>query len=176
MTKQNNNITENSTYRKTGRKNLYFGGVIVVFIAISPFLLYLYKSFPDDSKVWETSWFKLDTGFASWYAYAWYLTGKIVPLYLLLLWFFTSKHWWHWIILAPISIFSFQLWGLINESGGYDELEIYYVLPLMMILVPSVYLIRAKLFSKIREKDLKLFEEELAERKSIFGQIKDLFQ
>ncbi len=45
-----------------------------------------------------------------------------------------------------------------------------------MVLVPAVYLIRAKLFSKIRDKDLESFEAELMEKKSTWGQIKDLFR
>ena len=175
MTTQNNKSTTNWQYHRTGRKSLLIGGILVIFIALSPILFYSYKSFPD-SQVWETYFFTLETGFPSWYAYAWYLSGKVIPLFLLLLWFFTCKHWWHWIILVPIAMYSFQLWGLINESGGYDEMEIIYILPLMAIIIPSVYLIRAKLFNSMRGDDLKSFEEELGQNKSLWGQIKDLFR
>ena len=94
----------------------------------------------------------------------------------LLIWFFTCKHWWHWIILAPIAMYSFQLWGVINESNDLDTLELIYIIPLMMILVPSVYLIRAKLFNKIRGNDLEAFERELGANKNIIQQLKDLFR
>ncbi len=57
-----------------------------------------------------------------------------------------------------------------------DELEMYYVLPLMMILIPFVYIIRAKLFDKIRGDDLKSFEEELSQKRTTWQQIKDLFR
>ena len=74
-------------------------------------------------------------------------------------------------------MYSFQIWGLIRQSNGrYDELEIYYVIPLLLIIVPFVYLTRAKLFSKVRGDDLKSFEEELGTQKSVWGQIKDLFR
>ena len=73
-------------------------------------------------------------------------------------------------------MYSFQLWGIINESGGYDEVELIYLLPLMMIIVPAVYLIRAKLFAKIRGNDLSTFEEELGAKRTFWGQIKDLFR
>tara|TARA_B110000503_G_scaffold135115_2_gene215127 strand:- start:222 stop:749 length:528 start_codon:yes stop_codon:yes gene_type:complete len=175
MDKIHNKSTINSDRPKTGRAALFIGGVIVLFIAISPILFYSYGSFPS-VKVWETSFFTLETGFRDWNAYAWYLIGKIVPLYLLLLWFFTCKHWWHWIILVPIAMYSFQLWGLINESGGYDELEIYYLIPLMMFLIPAVYLIRARLFNSLRGDDLGTFEEDLMAKKTLWGQIKDLFR
>jgi len=175
MTKPNNKLTTHLNRRVKDSKSLVVGGVIVILIAISPILFYSYKSFPN-TQVWETSFFTSKTGFPDWYAYAWYLTGKIIPLYLLLLWFFTCKHWWHWIILVPIAMYSFQLWGLINENGGYDEVELLYLFPLMMILVPFVYLIRAKLFNQVRKTDLQSFEEELTTKRSIWQQIKDLFR
>ena len=175
MIKPNNKSTETSDHQETGKKSLFIGGLIVVFIAISPFIFYSYKNFPE-SQTWETSFFSLDTTFGDWYSYAWYLVGKIVPLYLLLLWFFTCKHWWHWIILVPIAMYSFQLWGLIRQNGGYDELEIYALIPLMAIVIPAVYLIRAKLFARVRGNDLQSFEEELGTQRSMWGQLKDLFQ
>ncbi|MEM7087105.1 MAG: hypothetical protein AAF489_13040, partial [Bacteroidota bacterium] len=121
-------------------------------------------------------WFTMETSFPDWYSFAWYFTGKAIPLLLLLIWFFTCKHWWHWIILVPIAMYSFQLWGVLNESNNLDSLEIYYVLPLMIVLVPSVYLIRAKLFAQIRRTDLKSFEEELGSKQTFWQQIKDLFR
>ncbi len=45
-----------------------------------------------------------------------------------------------------------------------------------MVLVPFVYLIRAKLFAKVREDDLKSFEEELMTEKTLWQQVKDLFR
>ena len=175
MTKPNSKSTSTKNLYKTDRKSLFVGGVIVFCIAISPFLFYTYESFPD-SQIWETSLFKIETSFPSWYSFAWYFTGKVIPLYLLLLWFFTCKHWWHWIILVPIAMYSFQLWGIINQSRDVDEVELYYLFPLMMVLVPAVYLIRAKLFSKVRGTDLKSFEEELRQKRSFWQQLKDLFQ
>lgn len=176
MDKTNNKSTEiKIVQHRTDRKALFIGGIVVLLIAISPFIFYSYKSFPE-VKIWETSFFKSETAFYSWFDYAWYFVSKFVPLYLLLLWFFTCKHWWHWIILIPITMYAFQLWGIINENQNLDELEIYYILPLMMVLVPIVYLIRAKLFSKIRGTDLKSFEAELMEKKSTWQQIKDLFR
>ncbi len=176
MDKQNNkSIIQETDHQTTDKNSLLLGGIIVILIAITPFLFYSYKSFPD-VKVWETSFFVSETSFYSWFDYAWYLTGKIIPLYLLLIWFFTCNHWWHWIILVPISMYAFQLWGLINQNKMIDELEMYYVLPLMMVLIPAVYVIRAKLFAKIHTEDLKSFEEELGQKRSTWQQIKDLFR
>lgn len=171
-----NNKSLDQTSHKTGRSSLFIGGIIVFIIAITPFLFYSYESFPSDSQVWETSLFTLSTNYDSFAHLAWYSVSKGIPLLLFLLWFFTCKHWWHWIILVPIAMYAFQLWGIINESNNLDELEIYYIIPLMMIVVPAVYLIRAKLFAKVRGNDLQSFEEELGTRKSTWAQIKDLFR
>ncbi len=177
MTKPNSKSTETEiVQRKTDKKSLYIGGIVVFFIAISPFIFYSYKSFPSESQVWTSSLFTINTSFYSVFDFAWYFVGKFVPLYLFLLWFFTCRHWWHWIILVPISMYSFQLWGIINESKNLDELELYYILPLMLIIVPSMYLIRAKLFNKIRNDNLNDFEKELQQNRTFWQQLKDLFR
>ena len=175
MIKQNNKSIKHLNHSKTDNKRLFVGGFLVLLIAITPFLFYSYESFPN-TNVWKTSFFNIKTSFPDWYSFAWYFTGKAIPLYLLLIWFFTCKHWWHWIILVPIAMYSFQLWGVLNESNNLDSLEIYYVLPLMMVVVPFVYLIRAKLFNKIRGNDLEAFEKELSTNRTILDQIKDLFR
>ena len=175
MDKIHNRLTDQSPY-KTGRRSLFIGGVLVLIIAITPFLFYSYDSFSKDTKIWDTGLFTLETSYPSLYHLAWYFVGKSVPLLLLLIWFFTCKHWWHWIILVPIAMYAFQLWGVINENWGLDELEIYYLIPLMIILVPAVYLIRAKLFNSVRGNNLETFEEDLLVRKTLWEQIKDLFR
>jgi hypothetical protein len=73
-------------------------------------------------------------------------------------------------------MYSFQIWGLIQENEGVDEIELYYVFPIMMIIIPSVYLIRAKLFNTLRGTDLEAFEEELGAKKTLLQQLKDLFR
>lgn len=175
MDKQTNKL-KNNQYYKTGKKSLFLGGIVVALIAATPYLFYLYENFPKDSQFWEIFGFKFKTNFTSFNSFAWYIFGKAIPLYLLLIWFFTCKHWWHWIILIPIAMYAFQLWGVINESGNYDELELYYVFPLMAVLIPFVYIIRAKLFDKIRGDDLEAFERELGQKRNLWQQITDLFR
>ena len=175
MIKQNNKLNTNTTDQQPTVKNLFAGSLVVIVIAITPLLFYSYKSFPD-VKIWETSFFTAETAFRSWFDYTWYLANKIIPLLLLFIWFFTCKHWWHWILLIPIGMYSFQIWGLIQENEGVDEIELFYVFPIMMIVVPSVYLIRAKLFNTLRGTDLKAFEEELGNKKTLLQQLKDLFR
>ena len=176
MDKSTNKSTETETARqRTDKKSLFVGGLMVILVLLSPFIFYSHKSFPDNTQSWETFLFFINTSYYSIYDYAWYFVGKLVPLYLLLLWFFTCRHWWYWILLVPIAMYSFQLWGIINDSRNIDELELYFLLPLMAVLTPAVYLIRAKLFQSLSKNDLDSFEKDLQLEKSTWQQIKDLF-
>lgn len=163
-------------FRPTDKKSLIQGGIIVLIIACTPFIYYAYESFPAESQVWETPFFTFTTQYPSFYQFAWFITGKLIPVIILLLWFFTCKHWWHWIILVPLAMYVFQLFSILKQNFNVDEVEIIYVIPIMMILVPFVYLLRAKLFSQMRQDDLKSFEEELLQKRSFWQQIKDLFR
>lgn len=102
--------------------------------------------------------------------------GKFVPLLLLIIWFITCKHWWYHVIFIPIGMFAFQLFSVINDDVGItDEVEIWWLFPIMLVIVPFVYLIKAQLSNKLLGNDLRSFEEELGSKKSLWQQIKDLF-
>lgn len=144
-------------------RSLILGSIAPLLIAISPYVFYLYEIVPD-SKIWETPFFTYTSNFGeSLYTTAWFLMNKFVPFYLLVLWFFTCKHWWYHVILIPIAMFLFQLFSVINDDIKYiDEFEIYYIIPIMMVVIPIVYLIRIKIFDKVVYGiDLKEIEEEL---------------
>lgn len=108
----------------------------------------------------------------------WIFLGKLIPILLLSIWFFTCKHWWYHSILIPLAMYVFQLINAINQdvNPSVDEVELLWLVPIMLIVVPFVYLIRAKLFNKLRGDDLKTFEEELKQEKGLWGQLKDLFR
>lgn len=159
-----------------GKKNYTLGGgIVILLIAISPYLFYLYESFPNEY-VWKTFLFESELKHYTWYMFAWLLSGKILPLYLLLIWFFTCKHWWHWIILVPLTMYIFQTWGLINQSRNIDEVELLYMIPVMLVIIPAVYLIRAKVFNRMRGDNLREFEEDLKKKRTILDELKELFR
>ncbi len=162
--------------RKAKSSYLVTGSLIALLIAATPYIFYSYTSFPQ-TKSWETFLF---TYHANWYqevyVSVWTMMGKFVPLLLLGIWFITCKHWWYHVILIPIGMFAFQLFNVINDDAGIvDEVEIWWLFPIMLIIVPLVYLIRAQLKNNLTDKDMKSFEEELGQKKSFWGQIKDLF-
>lgn len=60
-------------------------------------------------------------------------------------------------------MYGFQLFSVINDENPiFDEVEIYFVIPIMLIIAPIVYLIRIKIFEKfVYGIDIKKIEEEL---------------
>lgn len=163
--------------RKQESKSLVTGSIIALLIALSPYIFYSYRSFPD-VKIWETFLF---TYKSNWYESVtisvWTFMGKFIPLYLLIIWFLTCKHWWYHVILIPIGMFLFQLISAINDDLAFsDEVEIWFLIPVMAVIVPLVYLIRAKIFSSMHNPTLEEIEYELQNKKSIFAHFKDIFR
>ncbi|WP_241483417.1 hypothetical protein [Kordia zhangzhouensis] len=137
---------------------------MAIIIGISPYIFYLYESLPD-TKVWETSYFSFESNYQeNVRLVGWLFMQKAIPLLFLILWFFTSRDWWYHIILIPIAMYTFQIVSVIKQENNLDETEIYYVIPVMMIIIPTVYFIRIKLFDKyVYNIDLKKIDAELAE-------------
>tara|TARA_R110002049_G_scaffold1804_5_gene13728 strand:+ start:2394 stop:2945 length:552 start_codon:yes stop_codon:yes gene_type:complete len=160
-------------------KSLIIGSVIATLISITPYLFYIYESVPSQ-KVWNTFLFTYDSKYWEDVNYvAWILIGKLVPLYLLFLWFFTCRHWWFHALLVPITMYSYQIISFFNKDISYiDEFQLIYMIPVMAIVIPSIYLIRAQIFNKINSanKSLEELEEEFKiSPKNFWGKMKQYF-
>ena len=161
------------------KKGLVGGSIIATAIALTPYLFYLHESVPE-TQVWDTFLFTYNSSYFEDANYAmWILTGKAIPLLLLFIWFFTSRHWWYHVLLVPIAMYCYQIFALFNDDLDYvDEFQLMYLVPIMAIVIPSVYLLRARMFDKINNAD-KSFEE-LEEEfkvggKGFFGKLSDYF-
>lgn len=136
-------------------KSLITGTIIASFIIACPFLFYLYQGFPE-SPTWESpfgtytsySWGDVNT-------LAWVFLGKFIPFLLLLIWFFTCRHWWYHAILVPLCMYAFQIYSTLNEdTASTDTTEIYVLAPIIFIMAIFSYTIRTKVFDKIHGIDL----------------------
>jgi hypothetical protein len=161
------------------KSSLVTGTVVATLIAITPYLFYLYESVPDNL-VWNTFLFTFTSNFyESAQTAIWILTGKLVPVYLLFIWFFTCRHWWYHVLLVPIAMYVFQIMNILNDDLTYvDELHMIYLIPVMAIVIPSIYLIRARIFNKINDanKSLEELEEEFKiSPKNFWGKLKEYF-
>jgi hypothetical protein len=159
----------NKSERKQAKRKLFLDSLMVFLIIASPFIFKLhdYVSSEEGATI-NFLGFEIDeNGFANLSVYAWFLLGKIVPLYLLLIWFFTCKHWWYHIILIPVTMYVFQLFEVLYSKNKYiDSENVLWLLPICMVIIPFVYFIRIKLYDKyVHGIDLEAMEAELEELK-----------
>lgn len=150
--------------RKT-RKRFFLESIAVLLIISSPFIFKSHEYFPEDPNA-TISFLGLEitnNGFQSISVYVWWLLGKIIPLYLLTIWFFTCKHWWYHILLIPICMYAFQIFEAIySEDTLIDTENVLWLLPVCMVVIPFVYFIRLKLFDKyVHGIDLEAMSAEL---------------
>ncbi len=169
---------ELTQFRLTDKKSLIIGSIVATILAISPYLFYLYESVPA-TQVWDTFLFKFDAGLLEDSNYVmWMLTGKVIPLLFLTIWFFTCRHWWYHVILVPMSMYVFQITSIFYSTSNIDEFQLMFLVPIMAIVIPTIYLIRAKMFDKINtvSKSMEELEEEfMIKPKNIWEKFKQYF-
>lgn len=129
------------------------GSIVAILIVTSPFVFYSYVRFPD-VKVWETPFFVFESKYyESVSTFMWVFLQKFVFLYLMIIWFFTSKNWWNSAILVPISMLLYQIIILFNDEFQYKDEFItdkYVIISISIAVCLFLYYIRKKLSSYIR--------------------------
>jgi len=163
--------------RHADNKSIVIGSIVATLIAITPYLFYLYESVPAE-QVWDTFLFTYNSGgFENANTAMWLLTGKLIPIFLLFIWFFTCRHWWFHVLLVPISMFTYQIFGTLNDDLSYvDQFQLMYLVPIMAVIIPSIYLIRARIFNRINQKTMQELEDEFRiGSKGFIGKLKDYF-
>ncbi|MEO8773821.1 MAG: hypothetical protein ABI263_02985 [Gelidibacter sp.] len=162
------------------KRKFLLGSILATIIAGSPFLFYLYEYVPE-TRDWETLFFTYHSGFYENARTAmWMLTSKFIPLFYLTIWFFTCRHWWYHALLVPIVMFIYQIVdGLFQDcDSALDQFDILYMLPVMALVIPSIYLIKAKVFTKINDgnKTMQELEEEFKIKpKGLINTLKEYF-
>ncbi|TDU40018.1 hypothetical protein BXY82_2057 [Gelidibacter sediminis] len=180
QTLKNLRLKSQETGNKSTKKKFLLGSILATLIAGSPFLFYLYNYVPPTPE-WETFLFTYNSGFYENAQTAmWMLTGKLITLFFLIIWFFTCRHWWYHALLAPIAMFIYQIIGAVLQDTvtSVDDFDLIYLLPVMAIIIPSIYLIRAKVFNKINDADktLQELEEEFKIKpKGVIEKLSDYF-
>ena len=151
---------------KKAKKRLFIESIAIFFIIVAPFIFKLHDYLPRDPEATiNILGITIDrNGFEDLYTYGWFLLGKIVPFYLLLIWFFTNKHWWYHILLIPICMYAFQIFEVYFywDEVYVDKENIFWILPVCMVVIPFVYFIRVKLYDKyVHGIDLDAMDAEL---------------
>jgi hypothetical protein len=158
--KMNEKISPKS---KQAKKKLFIDSFMVFFIVMAPFIFKAHEYLPETDTINLLGYTIGDNGFGSVNMYGWFLVQKIIPLYLLIIWFFTCKDWWYHIILIPIMMYAFQIFEtLFSEDQFVDTENVLWLLPVCMVVIPIVYFIRIKLYDKhVHGIDLDAMDAEL---------------
>jgi low affinity Fe/Cu permease len=160
---------------QVSKKELIVGSIIATFIAITPYFFTIWENFPDEP-TWDTFLGSYNSPYyESVQILVWTLLGKIIPLFLLIIWMFTNRHWWYHVLIVPIAMYVYQIITVLNDDLEFsDENQVLYLLPVMAIIIPSIYLLRAKMFNKMNDagKTMEELEDELKAKPSSF---KDYF-
>ncbi|MEM7087126.1 MAG: hypothetical protein AAF489_13145 [Bacteroidota bacterium] len=100
----------------------------------TPFIFYIYKYAPSGTKEWDTIFGTITAnGFTSAKSFAHAVFTKLTFVMLTGIWFLTSKNWWKFAILVPLTLFLFQLFGVLNQELQYiDEYDFWYSLPVVL--------------------------------------------
>ncbi|HNU60258.1 MAG TPA: hypothetical protein PKI08_09955, partial [Aquaticitalea sp.] len=81
--------------------------------------------------------------------------------------------------LVPIAMYIYQIVGFFSDETNFiDEFQLMYMVPLMALVIPSIYLIRSRMFNSINEADKSLEELEqefMIKPTSFWGKIKQYF-
>jgi len=165
-------------FQQTDKKSLVIGSIIATIIAITPYLFSLYESVPT-TKSWDTFFGTYTSGnFENANVAFWIITGKAIPLMLIFIWFFTNRHWWYHALLVPIAMYIYQLISVFYDDQYLDKFQLIYMIPIMAIVIPSIYLIRARLFNEINmvSKSMEELEDEFKmSPKNFWDKIKQYF-
>lgn len=172
-------IKQKSRFQVNDKKSLFLGSIVAILIAITPYLFTLHESVPSQ-KTWDTFFGLYSSNYyEDVQILVWTLLGKVIPLLLLFIWIFTCRHWWYHILLIPIAMYTYHIIEIFNDDLRFAETnQILYLLPVMAITIPSIYLIRARIFNKINEanKSLEELEDEFKiSPKNFWDKVKQYF-
>jgi hypothetical protein len=148
-------VRTTSLLKKDKQRLLIGGTIIAIVIIISPYFFWLYEAFPVANS-WDSPFGTLTSNYyGSFQVFIYQLFAKIVPLFLLLIWFFTCKHWWYHALIVPICTLAFQTYQIVNDEVRYiDPSEFYIIIPLIFIVAIFSYTVRTRIFDKIHGIDL----------------------
>lgn len=157
--------TNDLSVKKKTKKRLWIESIMILFIVASPFVFkaHDYFSREPDATVNFLGLTIDSNGFNNLNAFAWFFVSKFIPLYLLIIWFMTCKHWWYHILIIPVCMYAFQLFEvIISPDLNIDTKNVLWLLPICMVVIPFVYFIRIKIYDKyVHGIDLEALDAEL---------------
>ena len=74
-------------------------------------------------------------------------------------------------------MYAYQAFGILNDDLTFvDSNQLMYLVPIMAVIIPSIYLIRARIFNRMNKKTMQELEDEFRiGSKGFIGKLKDYF-
>ena len=126
----------------TKKENFNKDILLLTLIILCPFMFYLYNVVPKDIRIWETSWFVIDSGYhEDVQNYIWILFVKFLTLSILTIWFLTCLYNWKWVILIPVVFEIYKIYLFVRATNLGYEIELtmvdslIYSVPYVLILI-----------------------------------------
>ncbi len=127
------------------KRQYYYESIMAILLLILPLVYQFYKYLPNVES-FEFAGLNISSfQFSSIDTFFWFLMQKVVPLFVLIIWFTSSKSWWRYSLLVPILFLFTQTIQLILAHRYMDEYEFFYALPLAMPLLIALVLLSKKI-------------------------------
>ncbi len=152
-------------------KDLLTGKVIAsVIIALIPIWLYLDLIIKRlEIKKFDLGIFSFDGNYFNTFdIFVWVLMQKFVPILLILIWLFTSRQKWLYILFVPLSIYLFQFVSIFQDERYIIDIPILGIIIIQIILFGAIYKIRQKFIL-----NRKLLENKLKTGDLLFNTLKE---
>ena len=125
--------------QNANRKFTLLLSVILVFLT---FILFIEYVVPAGKSYYRLGDFDFQSfGFKDVRTFLWYISKKLVLIFLVIIWFATSINWWRWAILSPILFYSYQFWEGFQTTSDLESSGNLSVFPLVFLTIAGVFLL-----------------------------------
>ncbi|WP_298899302.1 hypothetical protein [uncultured Psychroserpens sp.] len=121
------------------RKIEFADGLIILLIILLPLLFYFPMLFSEEQLTKTVEGYEFDLDLV-----LWFLAVKLFIIIMLILWYFTCRHWWRIVVLIPLTIELFKLISFLNaKTEVFDEIDFITSAPITIpILALIIFLSR----------------------------------
>lgn len=139
-----------------GFKYIWDIGVILVLLVL-PFVLYLHTFFSDGAKSVTVYGIPYEHGYENNSVFVWVVLMHIMPMLLLVIWYFNTRYWWRHFILFPLFVVTYSLVKDVFKYPDFiqEHIIVFAVLATTVFLL-GIRLLNAYSFKKIKVTPIKL--------------------
>ncbi len=129
---------------RSWRSKYFYGILIAIVIILTPFLLSIHKLF-DDTEGISIIYFlgvSYDHHYADNMTFVWSFLARLIPVFLLIIWYLHSPFWWrHFILIPLITFLTSFLQVFYSEPAGFSSYlaTLTFVLIILLLLEIWVY-------------------------------------